>query len=52
MSIAICIGDLTCRECGHINHNPQMMDVSDDDTHGSLIWCEKCQAWRRWEGGV
>jgi C4-type Zn-finger protein len=48
--ISQAIGKFTCRECGYENTDPRMMEIGEDQ--GSLIWCEGCHGWRRWEGGA
>jgi DNA-directed RNA polymerase subunit M/transcription elongation factor TFIIS len=43
------IGEFTCCDCNHTSVNPNMLEIDhSDDSKGSLIYCEKCEAYRKW----
>lgn len=42
------IGEVHCKQCGELNVNPRMMDM-DDEGEETLIYCEFCERWVKWE---
>jgi hypothetical protein len=42
------LGEVHCKECGLENNDPLMMDM-DDEGEETLIYCEYCKKWVKWE---
>ena len=43
------VGEVTCKQCGTVNTSTKVMEISEDDIHGSLIYCTHCEKYTRWE---
>lgn len=41
-------GGVVCAECGTYHDEAKIQDISDEDYHGSLIYCTDCSKWTKW----